>query len=82
VNRVYVGVSNEVELPEGGYLFIDDEIPNIPDWKRPKIFDPLKHGFNPLKDIDYRKLVRSRTFCIRSIPKEKTPSSSYLVEAL
>jgi hypothetical protein len=43
-----------VELPDG-FLFIDDEIPNIPDWKRPKIFDPLKHGFNPLKDIDYRK---------------------------
>jgi hypothetical protein len=39
-----------VELPDG-FLFIDDEIPNIPDWKRPKIFDPLKHGFNPLKDI-------------------------------
>ena len=39
-----------MELPDG-FLFIDDEIPNIPDWKRPKIFDPLKHGFNPLKDI-------------------------------
>ena len=37
------------------FLFIDDEIPDIPDWKRPKIFDPLKHGFNPLNGIDYRK---------------------------
>jgi len=37
------------------FLFIDDEIPDIPDWKRPKIFDPFKHGYNPLKDIDYRK---------------------------
>jgi hypothetical protein len=54
-NKLYVGLSKNVELPDGGYLFIDDEIPNIPDWKRPKIFDPLKHGFNPLKDIDYRK---------------------------
>jgi hypothetical protein len=54
-NKLYVGLSKEVELPNGGYLFIDDEIPDIPDWKRPKIFDPLKHGFNPLKDIDYRK---------------------------
>ena len=41
--------------PSSGFLFIDDEIPQLPDWKRPKIFDPLKHGFNPLKDIDYRK---------------------------
>ena len=55
MNKLYVGLSNEVELPANGFLFIDDEIPNIPDWKRPKIFDPLKHGFNPLKDIDYRK---------------------------
>jgi hypothetical protein len=55
MNRLYVGLSTEVELPDGGFLFIDDEIPGIPDWKRPKIFDPLKHGFNPLKDIDYRK---------------------------
>ena len=38
-----------------GSLYVDDEIPHIPHWKRPKIFDPLKHGFNPLKDIDYRK---------------------------
>jgi hypothetical protein len=54
-NKLYVGLSNEVELPDGGFLFMNDEIPQIPDWKRPKIFDPLKHGFNPLKDIDYRK---------------------------
>jgi hypothetical protein len=50
MNRLYIGLWKEVELPDG-FLFIDDEIPNIPEWKRPKIFDPLKHGFNPLKDI-------------------------------
>jgi hypothetical protein len=48
-----------VELPDG-FLFIDDEIPNIPDWKRPKIFDPLKHGFNPLKDIGLLLIPNSR----------------------
>src|SRR5580658_5642556 len=34
MNRLYVGLSKEVELPDGGFLFIDDEIPDIPDWKR------------------------------------------------
>ena len=46
---------NEVELPDGGFLFIDDEIPHDTRLEAAKIFDPLKHGFNPLKDIDYRK---------------------------
>jgi hypothetical protein len=55
MNKLYVGLSKEVELPANGFLYINDEIPDVPDWKRPKIFDPLKHGFNPLKDIDYRK---------------------------
>ena len=55
MNRLYVGLSTEIEVPDGGFLYVDDEIPHIPHWKRPKIFDPLKHGFNPLKDIDYRK---------------------------
>jgi hypothetical protein len=32
-----------------------DQIPAVPDWKRLNIFDPLKHSFNPLKDIDYKK---------------------------
>ena len=52
-NKLYVDLSEEVE--PGGFLFMDDEIPHVPDWKRPKIFYPLKHGFNPLKEIDYRK---------------------------
>jgi hypothetical protein len=60
MNRLHVGLSTQVELPDGGYLFIDDEIPNIPDWKRPKIFDPLKHGFNPLKDIGLLLIASSR----------------------
>jgi hypothetical protein len=27
----------------------------VPDISRARIFDPAKHSFNPLKDIDYRK---------------------------
>jgi hypothetical protein len=61
MNRLYIGLSKEVELPDGGFLFIDDdEIPNIPDWKRPKIFDPLKHRFNPLKDIGLLLIAQFR----------------------
>lgn len=74
MNRLYVGLSTEIEVPDGGFLYVDDEIPHIPHWKRPKIFDPLKHGFNPLKDIDYRKAREIADVCIRSTPREKTRS--------
>lgn len=33
-------------------MFIDDEVPDIP---RARVFDPLKHCFNPLKEIDYKR---------------------------
>jgi hypothetical protein len=52
LNKLYVGFSKNVELPKGGCLFIDDKVPEIP---RARIFDPLRHCFNPLKDIDYKK---------------------------
>jgi hypothetical protein len=29
--------------------------PNLPEWRRPSIFDLLKHGFNPLENIEYKK---------------------------
>jgi hypothetical protein len=50
-NKLFVGFSKEVEPPKRG-LFIHDEVPDIP---RARIFDPAKHSFNPLKNIDYRK---------------------------
>ncbi len=51
-NKLYVGFSKQVELPKGGCLFISDEVPDVP---RARIFDPLKHAFNPLQHLDYRK---------------------------
>lgn len=33
----------------GSFLYIDDEIPSHP---KAKVFDPLKHSFNPLKNIE------------------------------
>jgi hypothetical protein len=51
MNRLYVGFNKTVEPPTRG-LFIHDDVPDI---SRARIFDPAKHSFNPLKDIDYRK---------------------------
>lgn len=52
MNSLSVGLTKDFELPRGGFLLIDDEVRDIP---RSRIFDPLKDGFNPLKDIDYKK---------------------------
>jgi len=51
MNQLFVGLTKQVEPPTRG-LFIDDDVPDI---SRARIFDPTKHSFNPLKDIDYRK---------------------------
>jgi hypothetical protein len=45
----------QLDLPSGTFLLIDDETPDIGDWRRPKVFDSLKHSFNPLNRIDYKK---------------------------
>lgn len=50
-NKIHIGQFH-ISIPKGGYLFIDDEIPTIPD---ARIFDPTQHSFNPLHNIDYRK---------------------------
>ena len=52
MNKLHVGFSKQIELPKGGCLFIDDEGREIP---RAQVFDSLKHCFNPLVDIDYKK---------------------------
>jgi hypothetical protein len=51
MNQLFVGLTKQVDPPTRG-LFIHDEVPDI---SRARIFDPTKHSFNPLKDIDYRK---------------------------
>jgi hypothetical protein len=60
-NKLYVGFTKQVEVPEmrlPGYserrrgLLISDEVPEIP---RARIFDPLKHSFNPLAHLGYKE---------------------------
>lgn len=53
-NKLYVGRDKNIALPKGGLLYINDEVPTLPDWRRPILFDPLEHSFNPLKDRTYR----------------------------
>src|SRR5476651_2067660 len=52
MNKLNIGFLKTIDLPKGGYLLIDDEVRDIP---RSRVFDPLKHCFNPLKDIDYKR---------------------------
>jgi len=52
MNKLHVGFNKTVELPKGGYIYIADEVPKV---SRSRVFDPMKHSFNPLKDITYRK---------------------------
>jgi hypothetical protein len=51
MNKLFVGFNKTVEPPARG-LFIHDDVPDI---SRARVFDPAKHSFNPLKNIDYRK---------------------------
>ncbi len=52
-NRIYIGTQTQIEFPKGGFLYISDEVPDIP---RARIFDPTQHSFNPLQNLNYRKL--------------------------
>ena len=51
MNALHIGFEKLVSPPEKG-LFIHDEIPDI---ELATVFNPKKHFFNPLKNIDYRK---------------------------
>jgi hypothetical protein len=52
MNQLHIGLNRQIEPPSGGFLYISDEVPEV---RRATIFDPRKHSFNPIKDIEYRK---------------------------
>jgi hypothetical protein len=52
MNKLHVGFSRKIEPPLGSYLWIADEVPKI---KNARVFDPMKHCFDPLKGMDYKK---------------------------
>jgi hypothetical protein len=51
-NTLYVGFTRKIPVPRSGCIYIDDEARDIP---RARVFDPLKHSFNPLAGLDYKK---------------------------
>jgi hypothetical protein len=57
MNTLYLGLHKRIERPKGWWLWIVDEVPDIPTALKAKvrIFDPLKHHFNPLEKLDYKK---------------------------
>jgi hypothetical protein len=57
MNELHVGFTKKIKLPKPGFLLIDDAVPRFP---QARIFDPSKHCFNPLKGIDYRKVLSFR----------------------
>lgn len=50
MNELYV--KKKVELPERGFLLIDDE---VPEGIRARVFDPHEHWFNPLHGMGYKQ---------------------------
>jgi hypothetical protein len=55
MNKFFIGFQKEISdfLPKGKFLFLHDEIPEIPDKRRPALFDPHEASFNPLLNLDY-----------------------------
>jgi hypothetical protein len=49
MNTLHVGFKRTLQLPKGSFLFIDDEVPKHP---KAKVFNPFRHSFNPLRNID------------------------------
>lgn len=54
MNTLRIGLSAEIELPPGGFLYIDDDLPPVLPNNR-RVFNPTAHCFNPLKHIDYKR---------------------------
>jgi len=52
MNQLYVGFTKKVKRPKGWWLSIDDEVIEHP---KGRVFDPMNHCFNPLKDLDYKR---------------------------
>ena len=51
-NKLYIGFTKTISVPRSGCLFIDDQVRAIP---RARLFDQMKHCFNPLSGMDYKK---------------------------
>lgn len=50
MNKLFIGAQKDIELPERGFLILDDH--GNYDARE---FDPMVHSFNPLKGMNYRR---------------------------
>jgi hypothetical protein len=54
--QLNVGFSNQVTVPKkGACLFIGDEVPELPRWRRAKVFEPGEHSINLLEKMSYKR---------------------------
>jgi hypothetical protein len=58
MNQLHVGTDPKIILPPGGFLYIDDEVPEAADKYRPKIFDHDHDHINPLEAMTKKKAKR------------------------
>jgi hypothetical protein len=52
VNKLCIGLSKEIELPKGGFLYIGDEVPDV---NGAKIFEPRRHSFDLFKGMNHKR---------------------------
>jgi hypothetical protein len=70
MNQLHVGFKKNIEKPKGWWLSIDDEVTQHP---KGRVFDPLKHCFNPLKGLDYKRARElAELFCTISPQGDNT----------
>jgi hypothetical protein len=56
--RLHIGFDNKIEVPKkGGCLYLAEEVPELPNWRRAKVFDWREHSFDILEGMDYPKAV-------------------------
>jgi hypothetical protein len=59
MNFLAVGKAIQWDLSvfKGAFLYLADTVPELPQWRRAKVFDPFKHHINPLTTTDYPSAV-------------------------
>jgi hypothetical protein len=58
MNSLLIGSHKDFsDFLQGDCLFLHDQLPAIPDWRRPVVFHPARHHINPVLNVDYHYAV-------------------------
>lgn len=84
MNTLYVGLRNDIELPDANFLYLNGTVPTFP---QARLFDPFEHQFNPLRKLDYLKEctiveIFDALFDPESTTLTKSSGLDYIAEAL